>query len=174
MLLKMSLLTEIFNEEMIRRYIHVLLTTGNGIHTMFCIGGVKIDFYCDRYCFTYKTIYFEKPYGLSLTPVNMGYIIKEVIDEFRKIQRCTDCGNFSHIVDTIDQTCVECLQNKCIKKPDDNCSICLVPLSDRRCVQIRKCGHYFHYSCEKKFRGHSSDVRCPLCREPYIFYDLQY
>lgn len=167
----MTLLSEVFDETCLRRYIHVLLTTGNGTYAMFSIGGVKIDFFSDRYCFFYKNVYMEKPYGCVLTPSTIDGVVEDIISLFRGLERCSDCETFCHIVDHIDKTCSECLLNKCLKKPDDNCCICLSALSSKRCVLL-KCGHYLHYSCEKKMRGSRLEKDCPLCRRKYSIYDL--
>ena len=169
----MTLLSEVFDEEYVKRYIHLLLTKKDGAFSMFCQGGVRIDFFTDRYCFYYNHIISEQSYGRPITPVNITTIIDEILDNFRKIERCSDCECFSHIVDSIDQTCADCLLNKCLRKPDDNCSICLTSLSKKRCVTIRTCGHYLHFQCERKLRGSSDMVRCPLCRKNYCLYDLR-
>jgi deltex len=43
----------------------------------------------------------------------------------------------------------------------ENCTVCLVPLMDKPCFQIRECGHYCHQCClnEHLDRDHS----CPMC-----------
>ncbi len=170
---KMTLLSEVFNEEYVKRYLHILLSKNDGNYSMFCQGGVRIDFFPERYCLYYNHIIIEQSYGRSITPVNITTIIDEILEHFRMIERCSDCDCFSHIVDQIDRTCGECLLNKCLRKPDDDCSICLSPLSKLRCVTIRTCGHHLHYQCERKLRGSSEQVRCPLCRTTYCLYDLR-
>jgi hypothetical protein len=50
---------------------------------------------------------------------------------------------------------------------EDNCSVCLEKLVDKRnnpVVKISKCGHKFHYNCIKDTLKHCGE-RCPLCRQ---------
>lgn len=50
---------------------------------------------------------------------------------------------------------------------DDNCSVCLEKLVNKRnnpVVKISKCGHKFHYNCIKDTLQHCGE-RCPLCRQ---------
>ena len=45
----------------------------------------------------------------------------------------------------------------------DNCTICLEPLNDGKCVTF-SCSHSFHSNCMEKLRNTCETPLCPLCR----------
>lgn len=55
---------------------------------------------------------------------------------------------------------------------DDDCAICLAPLSAQPCLRLAGCNHVLHLDCYLAFTQHDSDrgavSRCPLCRAMLI------
>lgn len=47
---------------------------------------------------------------------------------------------------------------------NDECTICLDPLSTSEWVQIESCGHHFHKSCLEEWCITNRSTTCPLCR----------
>ncbi|KAF2707814.1 hypothetical protein K504DRAFT_383374 [Pleomassaria siparia CBS 279.74] len=49
---------------------------------------------------------------------------------------------------------------------DDDCTICLEPLSEGQVLKMNGCHHFFHYSCifDLINSNHTSCKRCPVCR----------
>ena len=52
--------------------------------------------------------------------------------------------------------------------PDEECDICLEPLSDQQCVILNSCEHVFHEKCyfehAKTQRQQGLQITCPYCR----------
>lgn len=103
---------------------------------------------------------------------------QEVLVLLKKFYRCTDCDTFQMNYHYSPETCDTCMCNMCVKKPDDNCCICLENLNQHSTIQL-SCEHYLHIACEKKIPVQEEEdetemfdifyKKCPLCRKKYQY-----
>jgi hypothetical protein len=47
---------------------------------------------------------------------------------------------------------------------NDDCAICLNPMSKLRLSQMRSCSHVFHTECISKWYAQDNVCTCPMCR----------
>lgn len=115
---------------------------------------------------------FFNPHDLSLGDLELEYA--RVINKKKNLE---SSRRKAQLTSTIFQI-VDCYENLDFRSlvwdmkspdekdsiPEDDCCICLTPLSSQKCLIFSKCSHWIHKDCEKERRSIQKDDSCPLCR----------
>lgn len=98
-------------------------------------------------------------------------ITQFILKNLKKIYYCNSCQTFEVFSRLSKDWCKDCYYMDMYKCPDDNCSICMEPLSSKPRF-LTECKHYFHIGCLNGLKStgcatgcnHTRTKKCPLCR----------